>query len=166
MPTLRFKIAIDGWENRLWGYITAQYGVKFPFVEGELISMNLTIWNLQAIEDNRDENQIIWTAELFPVGEIVEGSILSTAMQVCDRRAHILRFEIDTRNTLKTHVTAEDNFAFPFHEFETITMQLRVTDIRRFPIDLAERNLPSWTAWLVPSGEIVNDVIVCGVEQA
>ncbi len=165
MPTLRFKIAIDGWENRLWGYITAQDGVKFPFVEGELISMNLTIWNLQAVEGDRDENRITWTAELFPVGEIVEGSILSTATQVRDRRAHILRFEMDTRNTLKTHVTAKDDPAFPFDELDIITMELRVTDIQRFPVDLAEGNLPSWIAWLVPSGKIVNGVIACDAKS-
>jgi hypothetical protein len=157
MPILRFKIIVDNWENRLFTYITARDGKVFPFAEGDLISLRLfpTIVN---------EDGPPWEINLFPEGEYVRGVILSKVTHVGGNRTHNLRFEPDTRNVLWAHTAMEDDPTFPIDAYETVTMQLRVTNIQPVSHRLTGEDIATWTAWLVPGGRIVNDTIACEVE--
>jgi hypothetical protein len=160
MPILRFKVIVDNWENRLFAYITDRDGKVFPFTEGDLISLRL--FPVIVNEDGPP-----WNINLCPEGEYVRGVVLSKAIRVSDNRTHNLRFESDTRNALWAHTAIEDGPTFPFDASEAvITMQLRVTNIQPVSHGLTGEDMATWTAWLVPEGRIVDDIIVCEIERA
>lgn len=169
MPILRFQTVINNWvENHLFSLIEGRDNIS-TLADGDLISLHLQFLHIEpgAFVYEELSNQAIWIAEFFPDGEYVErlAIMFSEATRISDNSVHTLTFPVDKSNMLVAHLTAEDSYDFQFHKSDKVVMQLRVTNIQTENSGMMEENLPTWTACLVPVGEVVNDTIFCEVTR-
>ncbi len=151
-------------------YTILERGLPFPFQEGELVSMQIVFaFSFEVSEHERAHDPALWDARIagifLPVGQEVDDYKLCIVQSIrALKRTQLLRFPYDERYLLEALLTfRDDTVTFPIEPGDIVTMELRVTRVIEDQ-DSSDLPIVKWRILLIPSGEIVEGLIVSSVQ--